>query len=82
MIMSSSLAMEFSFMGLFRELSKKIFHFKQDSFDHPFKWFKESNFFVKVLRERRQFLKAYNISPQPISHCYETSLESLMAKVY
>lgn len=52
------------------------------NFDHPLKWFKKSNFFVKVLWERRQFLKVHNISPQPISHCYETSLESLMAEVY
>lgn len=61
---------------------KNIFQFKQDRFDHPLKWFKESNFFVKVLRGRKQFLKAHGISPQAIGHCYETSLESLMAEVY
>lgn len=61
---------------------KNIFQFKQDSFDHPLKWFEESNFFVKVLRGREQFLKAQDISPQAIGHCSETSLESLMAEVY
>lgn len=81
MIMSSNSVAECSFMGLFQELSKASSSSSR-SFDHPLKWFKESNFFVKVLRGRKQFLKAHGMRPRAIGHCYETSLESLMAEVY